>query len=75
MCNGVLVTFCYYGFVNIHQSLPLDEKEFILLYSSTIPGVNMSLTPGGVHEVHWQKHADWAYMILKNSRGKFLLFF
>ncbi|TYP74016.1 oxalate decarboxylase family bicupin [Paenibacillus methanolicus] len=26
-------------------------------------GVNMSLTPGGVRELHWHQQAEWSYMI------------
>lgn len=36
--------------------------------STTIAGVNMRLTPGGVRELHWHKQAEWAYMILGKAR-------
>lgn len=36
--------------------------------STTIAGVNMRLTPGGVRELHWHKQAEWAYMILGRAR-------
>ncbi len=29
--------------------------------STAIAGVNMSLTAGGVRELHWHKQAEWAY--------------
>ena len=31
--------------------------------ATTLAGVNMSLTPGGVRELHWHQQAEWAYMI------------
>ncbi|MCY7856942.1 oxalate decarboxylase family bicupin [Bacillus sonorensis] len=36
--------------------------------STTIAGVNMRLTPGGVRELHWHKQSEWAYMILGHAR-------
>ncbi|MDF1509583.1 oxalate decarboxylase family bicupin [Robertmurraya sp. DFI.2.37] len=36
--------------------------------STTLAGVNMRLTPGGVRELHWHKQAEWAYMILGKAR-------
>lgn len=36
--------------------------------STTIAGVNMRLTRGGVRELHWHKQAEWAYMILGKAR-------
>lgn len=36
--------------------------------STTIAGVNMRLTPGGVRELHWHKEAEWSYMIWGNAR-------
>ena len=36
--------------------------------ATTLAGVNMSLTPGGVRELHWHKQAEWAYMILGSAR-------
>ena len=36
--------------------------------STTIAGVNMSLTAGGVRELHWHKEAEWAYMLLGRAR-------
>lgn len=31
--------------------------------ATTLAGVNMRLTPGGVRELHWHKQAEWAFMI------------
>jgi oxalate decarboxylase len=36
--------------------------------AKTLAGVNMSLTPGGVRELHWHQEAEWAYMILGKAR-------
>jgi oxalate decarboxylase len=36
--------------------------------STTIAGVNMRLTPGGVRELHWHQQAEWSYMILGRAR-------
>jgi oxalate decarboxylase len=36
--------------------------------ATTLSGVNMRLTPGGVRELHWHKQSEWAYMILGNAR-------
>lgn len=39
-----------------------------LSVATTLAGVNMSLTPGGVRELHWHQQAEWAYMILGRAR-------
>lgn len=36
--------------------------------ATTLAGVNMSLTAGGVRELHWHKEAEWSYMILGRAR-------
>ncbi|SHF22465.1 oxalate decarboxylase [Seinonella peptonophila] len=36
--------------------------------AKTLAGVNMSLTPGGVRELHWHQQAEWSYMILGSAR-------
>lgn len=36
--------------------------------STTIAAVNMSLTAGGVRELHWHQQAEWAYMLLGGAR-------
>src|SRR5271155_2066859 len=36
--------------------------------SKGIAGVNMRLNAGGVRELHWQKAAEWAYMLYGSAR-------
>ncbi|GAA0355421.1 oxalate decarboxylase family bicupin [Bacillus horti] len=36
--------------------------------ATTLAGVNMRLTPGGVRELHWHTQAEWAFMILGTAR-------
>ncbi|MDU0200503.1 oxalate decarboxylase family bicupin [Paenibacillus sp. PFR10] len=36
--------------------------------ATTLAGVNMSLTPGGVRELHWHQQAEWSYMLLGRAR-------
>ncbi len=36
--------------------------------ATTLAGVNMSLIPGGVRELHWHQQAEWAYMLLGRAR-------
>ncbi|MCH6190621.1 oxalate decarboxylase family bicupin [Paenibacillus polymyxa] len=36
--------------------------------ATTLAGVNMSLTPGGVRELHWHQQAEWSYMLLGGAR-------
>lgn len=36
--------------------------------ATTLAGVNMSLTPGGVRELHWHQQAEWAIMLLGQAR-------
>lgn len=36
--------------------------------SSTISGVNMRLTAGGIRELHWHQAAEWAFMTYGNCR-------
>ncbi|WP_058303434.1 oxalate decarboxylase family bicupin [Gorillibacterium timonense] len=36
--------------------------------ATTLAGVNMYLTPGGVRELHWHQQAEWAYMIWGTAR-------
>lgn len=47
-------------------SREITKRE--LPVSTTIAGVNMRLTRGGVRELHWHKQAEWAYMILGKAR-------
>lgn len=36
--------------------------------ATTLAGVNMSLIPGGVRELHWHQQSEWAYMIWGTAR-------
>ncbi|RIX53712.1 cupin domain-containing protein [Paenibacillus nanensis] len=36
--------------------------------ATTLAGVNMSLTPGGVRELHWHQQAEWSYMLVGRAR-------
>lgn len=36
--------------------------------ATTLAGVNMSLTHGGVRELHWHQQAEWSYMLLGYAR-------
>ncbi|RCX23443.1 oxalate decarboxylase [Fontibacillus phaseoli] len=36
--------------------------------ATTLAGVNMCLTPGGVRELHWHQQAEWSYMIWGSAR-------
>ncbi len=36
--------------------------------ATTLAGVNMRLTAGGVRELHWHQQAEWAYMLLGKAR-------
>ncbi|NMM69884.1 oxalate decarboxylase family bicupin [Bacillus clausii] len=47
-------------------SREITQKD--LPIATTLAGVNMSLTPGGVRELHWHKQAEWSYMLLGHAR-------
>ncbi len=36
--------------------------------ATTMAGVNMRLTPGGVREVHWHQQSEWSYMLKGRAR-------
>ncbi len=36
--------------------------------ATTLSGVNMRLTPGGVREAHWHQQSEWAYMLYGSAR-------
>ncbi|MFC0333856.1 oxalate decarboxylase family bicupin [Paenibacillus sepulcri] len=36
--------------------------------ATTLAGVDMRLTPGGVRELHWHQQAEWAYMLWGSAR-------
>lgn len=47
-------------------SREVTVREFPI--ATTLAGVNMRLTPGGVRELHWHQQAEWAYMSLGQAR-------
>lgn len=36
--------------------------------ATTLAGVNMRLTPGGVRELHWHQQSEWSFMIWGRAR-------
>ncbi|WP_433617769.1 oxalate decarboxylase family bicupin [Paenibacillus cellulositrophicus] len=36
--------------------------------ATTLAGVNMRLTPGGLRELHWHQQAEWSFMLLGRAR-------
>ncbi|MDX8288756.1 oxalate decarboxylase family bicupin [Metabacillus indicus] len=36
--------------------------------ATTLAGVNMALTPGGIRELHWHQQAEWAMMLVGRAR-------
>lgn len=36
--------------------------------ATTLAGVNMALTPGGVRELHWHQQAEWSIMLVGKAR-------
>lgn len=36
--------------------------------ATTLAGVNMALTPGGVRELHWHQQAEWAIVLVGRAR-------
>ena len=62
-----------FSFSNAHMQLNRGgwSREVTvrdLPVATTLSGVNMRLTPGGVRELHWHKQAEWAYMLLGRTR-------
>lgn len=47
-------------------SREVTQRE--LAVSTTMAGVNMRLTPGGVREMHWHKQAEWSFMLAGKAR-------
>ncbi len=47
-------------------SREVTQRE--LPVSTTMAGVNMHLTSGGVREMHWHKQAEWAFMLSGRAR-------
>lgn len=68
-----LVPNLKYSFSDAHMQLnqggwsrEVTVRE--LPIAKTLAGVNMSLTPGGVRELHWHQQAEWSYMLLGHAR-------
>jgi oxalate decarboxylase len=62
-----------FSFSNAHMQLnqggwsrEVTVRE--LPVAKTLAGVNMSLTPGGVRELHWHQQAEWSFMLLGHAR-------
>jgi oxalate decarboxylase len=62
-----------YAFVDAHVKMrdggwsrEVTQRE--LPISTTMAGVNMRLTAGGVRELHWHKQAEWSFMLAGNAR-------
>ncbi len=47
-------------------SREVTQRE--LPISTSMAGVNMRLTAGGVRELHWHKEAEWAFLIAGRAR-------
>jgi oxalate decarboxylase len=47
-------------------SREVTQRE--LAVATTIAGVNMRLTAGGVRELHWHKQAEWSFMLAGSAR-------
>jgi oxalate decarboxylase len=47
-------------------SREITQRE--LPIATTIAGVNMRLTAGGVRELHWHKEAEWSFMLAGTAR-------
>ncbi|MDF2721706.1 MAG: oxalate decarboxylase [Paenibacillus sp.] len=68
-----LIPNCRFSFSDTHMTLnhggwsrEITVRE--LPVATTLAGVNMSLTPGGVRELHWHQQAEWSYMLLGHAR-------
>ncbi|WP_236013324.1 oxalate decarboxylase family bicupin [Paenibacillus glycanilyticus] len=70
--NG-LVPNLKFSFSDTHMQLnqggwsrEITQREMPI--ATTLAGVNMYLTPGGVRELHWHQQSEWAYMIWGSAR-------
>lgn len=68
-----LVPNLKFSFSDTHMQLnqggwsrEVTQRE--LPIATTLAGVNMSLTPGGVRELHWHQQAEWSYMLVGHAR-------
>ncbi|MEB2282943.1 oxalate decarboxylase family bicupin [Lysinibacillus xylanilyticus] len=71
--DGGLVPNLKFSFSDTHMVLKNGgwSREITvrdLPIATTLAGVNMSLTPGGVRELHWHQQAEWSYMLLGHAR-------
>lgn len=62
-----------FSFSDTHMKLNRGgwSREITVLelpIATTLAGVNMYLTPGGVREMHWHQQAEWAYLIRGEAR-------
>jgi oxalate decarboxylase len=71
--DASLIPNLKYSFSDTHMQLShggwsreVTVRE--LPIATTLSGVNMRLTPGGVRELHWHQQSEWAYMILGRAR-------
>jgi len=67
-----LIPNCRFSFSDTHMTLSHGgwSREITireLPIATTLAGVNMSLTPGGVRELHWHQQAEWAYMLIGHA--------
>jgi oxalate decarboxylase len=63
----------HFSFADAHMKMreggwsrEVTKRE--LPVSTTIAGVNMRLTAGGVRELHWHKEAEWAFVLAGRLR-------
>jgi oxalate decarboxylase len=69
---GAVQTFKYpFSFAHKRQheggwSREVTQRE--LSISTTLAGVDMRLTAGGIRELHWHNAAEWALMLYGNAR-------
>jgi oxalate decarboxylase len=70
--GGAVQTFKYpfsFAHKRLHEggwSREVTVRE--LAVSTTMAGVDMRLTAGGVRELHWHTAAEWAYMLYGSAR-------
>ncbi|HBF39500.1 MAG TPA: oxalate decarboxylase [Firmicutes bacterium] len=70
--NGLLPNMRY-SFSDTHMTIKsggwsreVTAREMPVM--TTLAGVNMRLTPGGVREVHWHIASEWSYMLTGTAR-------
>jgi len=69
---GAVQTFKYpfsFGHKRLHEggwSREVTVRE--LAVSTTLAGVDMRLTAGGIRELHWHTAAEWAFMLYGSAR-------